>query len=418
MSCPVCVESYNRTTHAQVDCSYCSYVACRACYETYLLQNHTSKCMSCYKEMTREMIVKRFTRKFVSTQYKEHRERCLLEQEKAMLPATQPIVEQLNENEKIKTEIANARSQICALYEKIRNYEDRLHFRNPTSERKTFIRKCPNPNCRGFLSSQWKCNLCERKTCRECNECITDPNDEHKCDPANVETAKLLAKDSKPCPNCGEMIFKIDGCSQIWCTQCHTAFDWRTGQIESGSVHNPHYFEWLQKRNQMDDNPMRDIIPRCGREIDHYFVRQLTRSLRNVYSPEIIRLCRSVIHFREVELPRFRTDRFNDNQDLRILFLRNRIDEQYFRVTLQKREKARNKKEDLFRLFSMMIQCITEIIYRYEQEYEVDNASKYVDEIYKLLEYVNECLKNISSIYSSRRYYVSKELILTTNPLE
>jgi len=40
----------------------------------------------------------------------------------------------------------------------------------------------------------------------------TERDVEHVCDPNNVATAQLLAGDTKPCPKCGEGIFKIDGC--------------------------------------------------------------------------------------------------------------------------------------------------------------------------------------------------------------
>lgn len=433
-TCSVCVESYNKTTRVQVVCAYCSYSACRTCYETYILQS-SAKCMNCLKEMTREEIVKKFTKKFVATKYKEYREKCLFDLEKSMLPATQPVVERMIENERLKEEIIRIRIQISKLYNLIQDYELLIRGgEREKTDRKTFIRKCPNADCRGFLSTQWKCNLCERKTCKECNESMPDLDD-HKCDPNNVETAKLLAKDSKPCPKCGEMIFKIDGCAQIWCTQCRTAFNWNTGKIETGVVHNPHYFEWLKSMGRdVSDNPERDMHIRCGREIDHFFVRDLTRNVsrRNVSNDLAVNMCRNLIHFRAVELPRYQTDRFNDNQDLRVLYLRNRITEETFRTTLQKREKARQKKEDYYRLFAMMIQCVTEIMFRYydqvlkarDEPIQLENKfiykpvertisfEPYLNEIVNLLTYVNECLHNISVTYSCQKYILHTDLSL------
>lgn len=504
--------------------------------------------MNCNKEMTREVMTQKFTKKFLSTRYKEHRENYLFDQEKAMLPATQPIVERLMENERIRENIIKAREQIRELYATIRTYEELLYYKkDSTVERKSFIRKCPNPECRGFLSTQWKCNLCERKTCKECNECMSLEDDEHKCDPNNVETAKLLAKDSKTCPKCGEMIFKIDGCfardvpilmrsgsfkmsqsirvgdqlvgddgtfrtvidtcfgtdqlfkiehedgssytvnskhilvtrqpngflfelsveqylsldifekvqlsavrmttngleslafnvhavgkgdyygwkvdgnqrflhadrtvlhncDQMYCTQCHTAFSWQTGKIETGVMHNPHYYEWLKKQERADPQMIQEMVPRCGREIDHYFIRRLRDSS---CSPMMLEICRNIIHFRAVVLVRYETDRFNDNQDLRVSFLRNQITEQSFRTTLQKREKAREKNEEFYRLFAMMIQCLTEIVYRYADDKK--SAAPYILEIDHLLEYVNTCLHNISKVYSCARYIVDPHLNL------
>jgi hypothetical protein len=69
----------------------------------------------------------------------------------------------------------------------------------------------------------------------------------HRCDPATVETAKLLQKETRPCPKCKALIFKTDGCDQMWCTMCQTPFSWTTGKVEEGRVHNPHYYEWLRR---------------------------------------------------------------------------------------------------------------------------------------------------------------------------
>ena len=406
MSCQICVEPYNSNTRKLVSCPYCEFSACRECVETYMLQHPTPKCMNCSKELTREHIANNFTKKFVSTTYKTHREKCLFEREKAMLPATQPIVEQIIQSEKTKEKIKMIKAQIAALEAEITQYDNELKCSNKKVEPKSFIRKCPNPECRGFLSTQWKCNLCHHKTCRECNECILHPDNEHKCDPANVETVKLIAKDSKPCPKCGELIFKIEGCDQMYCTQCHTPFSWTTGRVESGAIHNPHYFEWLKTQNLSDDQAHLDIVPRCGREIDNYFVHDLLR--KSGRGTAIIAIARNVIHLREVVLPKYRVDAFNDNQDLRVSFLRNQLDESTFRSTLQKREKAREKKEEYYRLLAMLIQCTTEIIYRYHTEQK--DVNLYTQEIQALVDYVNNYFDKISKVYVCQRYRITLDL--------
>lgn len=419
-TCAVCVENYNRSTRFPVPCGQCDFLACRQCYETYLLQHPTPRCMGCARLFSRDDLVSKFSKKFIAGSLKTHRERCLFDMEKAMLPATQPIVERILEDERVHTRIREYTAQIHRLRGEIRRLEDRLSVRstNPQGEeRRAFVRKCPNSECRGFLSTQWKCNLCERRTCKECNECIV-ALEEHKCDPANVETVKLLAKDSKACPKCGELIFKIDGCDQMYCVQCHTAFSWRTGRIEVGNVHNPHYFEWLRKNNQTANH---DTLVRCGRELDNYF---LVRVLRPRNCQTAMYVARGVLHIREVELPRYRTDHFADNQDLRVQFLRQTISEEYFQRTLQKREKAREKKQEYHRLFAMVVQCITEILYRYADEVPVmtetvvekPNAETYFEPYYaeclNLLVYVNECLERISKVFGSQRYYITPEMEL------
>ena len=319
-----------------------------------------------------------------------------------MLPATQVILEHEMKQAEVRSEIMRLQAHIRFLTKELEQ------GRTTTHDRKIFVRKCPYSECRGFLSTQWKCNLCGNRTCKDCNECILMADEEHKCDPANIETAKLLAKDSKPCPNCGELIFKIDGCDQIFCTMCHTAFSWRTGRRETGAIHNPHYYEWMRKTNQTIDQ---DMVVRCGREVDHYFIRHL-RS-KGVGGSLFPTLGRNLIHFREVILPRYTTRAFEDNQDLRLLYLRNQISEEAFQSVLQKREKAREKKQDYYRLFAMMIQCVTDIMYRMSEEGDRSNPERetvYYSEVIALVEYVNGCLRDIANVYSSKRYMMDEML--------
>jgi hypothetical protein len=73
------------------------------------------------------------------------------------------------------------------------------------------VRKCPVNECRGcdvcvlthkprwrsphhrrFLSTRWKCDVCENFICVDCNEIKKD--DTHVCDADAVETMKLLKK--------------------------------------------------------------------------------------------------------------------------------------------------------------------------------------------------------------------------------
>ena len=400
--CLICVEDFNLSRRKIFDCPFCHFKVCRQCFETYMLQHVvTPKCMECKKEFSRQDLSRQMTKRFMNSTYKIHREQCLLDSEKAMLPATQIIVERIIKNEQTMKKIMKLKDDICELQRQIDFYYAEMNNRNSAGERKIFIRKCPNPDCRGFLSTQWICNLCNHKVCKECNELIfsgSEDADEHKCDPQQVESIKLINRDSKACPKCGELIFKIEGCDQIFCTQCHTAFHWKTGKIETGAIHNPHYFEWIRKTNRIA--PEQYMI-RCGREIDHHFI-----SANKFYLilNELNEMCRRLIHMRLVTLTRFETDQFLNNQDLRVKFLRNQITEDQFKIFIQKRDKESQKKKEYYRILSMYIQCMTEIIYRHVEAKSV--RSVVLTEIKNLIDYVNDCLLEISTTYNSVRYHI------------
>jgi len=124
-------------------------------------------------------------------------------------------------------------------------------------ERKKFIRRCTRSDCNGFLSTAWKCGLCDWYSCKDCFTPKGKEHDvAHECKPDDLKTAELICKDSKPCPNCGEFINKSSGCSQMWCITCHTPFDWKTGKIgTSGAIHNPHYYEMMKRKGALPRNP-------------------------------------------------------------------------------------------------------------------------------------------------------------------
>ena len=122
---------------------------------------------------------------------------------------------------------------------------------NQKKEVRKFIRKCPVDNCNGFLSTQWKCGLCDTKVCSDCLEIKPESKtDEHVCNADSVASAKVIKRDTKPCPSCGVRIYKISGCDQMWCVECRVAFSWSTGCKIRGRIHNPHFYEYQQAQGE------------------------------------------------------------------------------------------------------------------------------------------------------------------------
>ena len=238
--CLICAESYNLSTRKYIKCMYCDFEACRKCCETYILSENMSHCMNstCGKPWTKLFISKNFTKVFSTKTLKSHLEQVAFEREQALLPETQIIVEyergvskRLNELQNIIIDLAGQLSTYKREQSILSiglntalttgaipniNTEGNANMKMELESRKNFIRACPADGCRGFLSSRWKCGICEKYTCSECCA-LKEEGKEHECNPDELATAKLLSKDTKPCPKCASMIFKIDGCDQMWC---------------------------------------------------------------------------------------------------------------------------------------------------------------------------------------------------------
>ena len=167
------------------------------------------------------------------------------------------------------------------------------------------------------------CGISVCSKCHEKKEKVNNEEEQHVCKQENLDTAKLLAQDTKPCPSCATPIFKISGCDQMFCTKCHTGFSWKTGKIEKGVIHNPHYYE-LQRLN--GGNLQRNIgdVP-CG-GLPH--PRDLEEKLAKIpvaQKKSIMEFRRTHDHNQEEVLPRYRVNATNDNRDVRIKYMVNEI---------------------------------------------------------------------------------------------
>ena len=91
--------------------------------------------------------------------------------------------------------------------------DEGIPIAKPEEEKKKFIRRCTHDGCQGFLSTAWKCGICDYYSCPKCFKVKTMKHDDpHECAKEDLETAELIKKDCKSCPNCGEFIMKTSGC--------------------------------------------------------------------------------------------------------------------------------------------------------------------------------------------------------------
>ena len=417
-ACNVCVEDFNKTNRTKVTCK-CGFEACRECIKKYLMDQTTdAHCMSCKVQWNRQFLNESFEKTFITKTWKTYREKLLFEKELAMMPETQVYVEKLVNIEKKEIEKKNMREELTKFLERFDACDKELsELKNSgiDTSRREFIRHCPNGDCRGFLNTSLKCNLCEMWACGDCREVKGETRDtEHVCKEEIVASVKKLEKDTKPCPKCSSSIFKINGCDQIWCYKCHTAFNWKTLKIETGTIHNPEYFEYLRRSGKEIERTEGDVP--CGRELSNYFVSRV----KNIFPAKIMNITRAVIHIKSVDLIRFETRNIQDtNRDIRIKYMMGKIDADKMKILLQKREKENQKKTEISNILKMYIQCVTDIIYRLQEDYKIDeedttklfnsiNINKYYYEINNLVEYTNECFEKVSKSYNCKIWTINR----------
>ena len=85
--CFACCESFNKSTHALVNCDGCNFPICKGCVRTYLTSTASDPhCMNCKKGWSQKFIVANLNQTWVSKDYKEHRKKFLTDQQIAKLP--------------------------------------------------------------------------------------------------------------------------------------------------------------------------------------------------------------------------------------------------------------------------------------------------------------------------------------------
>jgi hypothetical protein len=381
--------------------------------------------MSCRRGWNDEFLDLNFTKAFRVGPYKKHRENILLDREISLLPTRQPRVEatvkrnettrklivvraELNELDKKRGEILNRSSK---LNRELTRYQAESEGRAPPAwtltedERSTpqdkarFIMKCPDGECRGFLSTAYKCGTCQKWACSDCLVIKGLEKDAaHTCEPGQKETVALIIKESKACPKCGERISKIDGCDQMWCVDCHTAFSWTTGAIVNGIVHNPHYYEYLRKQGG-------GVAPRNAGDVPcggipywrHMFlaVNALDEDAKKLV--QAIHRVTSEVSDQHIQAYQGHFN-VNDNGDLGVQYLTKEIDKEAMKKELVKRELKRNKQLAIRAVLEMFVNTSTMMLSQIvnDKPTKDEELAPLLLAYENLRVYVNDSLLNVS----------------------
>jgi hypothetical protein len=265
MECEICFAKTST-----ISCLKCNISACKKCWKTHLLALVSDpKCLNCDAVISDEFIKNNFPNAFL-TDITKAKGQWLIKFHEAILPETYEILcNYKNDEEKymfcktclqIKRKIVHDDDVIIIIKcSRCRVPLSKLPlcFGNPPSyypsylnnnvivekPKKTFtFTHCPIKNCDGFVFDS-KCGECNSVICKKCN---TEKKENHECIEEDLESVKEIKNSSSNCPGCWVPISKINGCNQMWCTKCRTAFDYRSGEIIKKHFHNPHYFDYLR----------------------------------------------------------------------------------------------------------------------------------------------------------------------------
>jgi hypothetical protein len=347
------------------------------------------------------------------------------------------LLAKTNASEELRKELAKKRDEYYVLYSKVMRgdgnelgTEDEIATAGSAAagsqeaEKKKFIRRCTRDNCQGFLSTAWKCGICEYYSCNKCfKERGKKQDDPHECKKEDLETAELIRKDSKPCPNCGEFITKSEGCDQMFCVSCQTPFSWNTGKIiTTGAIHNPHYYEWLKRNGQnLPRNPA--DVP-CGGYPNAWQLRRFPRDFPKDLEQQFMEYHRLCIEVQDTSTRNWQT---HLNQDLanrtNINFLIGEYDEKRWGQLLAQQEKKRKRDGEVQDIFGAFRMIAVELINRFQNYHDptygrnpptpvlVDLIRQILMEFHGLIDMINDAFKKSSL----RHKYSVPFLYITTS---
>lgn len=426
MECPICTN--NVDTNRFVECPSCNYEVCFSCIDKYIKNSKGDvNCMSCKNVWDRTFMFRSIPPSIMFSTIKEKRETVLFDIEKAMLPHTMPLIPLALENEKLNEkkkdlldEMNRINSELMEINNQLaRNTTKRYHIiRNmnndpianvvaagpsnsksqskPQKEIIETVCLCPKNECRGFIiKKDMKCGICSTEICKDCHAISTD---NHTCNKNDIESVNLIKKECKACPSCNVPSRKTEGCSQVWCMMCKTAWDWNTRKIETGAIHATDYYNYMR-------NNKIPIAPVCGQYINP--ATHFTR-FENNYPKLFTATEREFIwnQFRLIGEYRYRmndTIPVPDNLDLRIKFLKKEIDEKQWKSLLHKRDKEVIFKTEIHRMKVAYVQTMSDAITylcNSQTEKELIDSLKYCKDFHEMM---NGEYEKLAKCFNSKR---------------
>jgi len=378
--------------------------------------------MFCKTPWDRDFMNTFLTKKFVENDLKIYYENLFLERQISLLPDTQKdaliekkVIFMAAQSVEATSELNRIKKKLHDQKEIIRAYNLEIYrLKSGTStdnnlKSENFTIKCCTNECNGFLDSKYYCDLCETKFCRHC---MTIKTEDHECDEDLKATIQAIKKDSKPCPGCGEMISKIDGCDQMWCIKCHIQFSWRSGIQIQGYNHNPEYFRWMRESGQnLERNPHERAETLCGERFTDRTIYDIILNIfphqKNVVSYyQSIYMCYRHLQWL-IGVINGQNNRNNDSElkRLRIKYLLGTLSQEQWKKTLQQID----KKEKKTKAYNNIWQLVQTVLHSYmEQIITLKNSDGCKDEYLKIISettkfrnYVNESFIKASNVYGS-----------------
>ena len=401
--CSLCDQTvlYSQFNDKLYVCESCNMRKCDYCARMCLLVNDM-KCVNCDED---EFSIERIKRFFPNTYYnKFFKPRVKRQDSDEYVDYRLLIIKKVREKLSVNESLFKISLDLYRIkYGLDWNSEGTQEIKR---EIQKFIKKCPDSDCRGFLSSAWKCGICTNFFCKDCHAKKRSHDEYHTCNESEKATVEMLNKDTKPCPQCGIPIHKYVGCNHMFTPCCNIGFDWKSGKIIANNRNtSPEYYEFMRRTNggvvprEIGDDP-------CAGIVEYHIVRA---SLVNIGSSLYTSYHQLMTHTNNILLPRLPAVTGNfDSDNLGVMYLIGDINEIKWKSELKKLIKKDEKNNNIYHVLNMFVNVINDFFRNLMEDHNVIVFRENAD---RLIEYVNSQIKTINKRYGSldRSFFLKLE---------
>lgn len=301
-----------------------------------------------------------------------------------------------------------------------RNTNNATFMNSSANSVKAYIKPCGKNECKGYVNkSDNTCELCKTVYCSKCME---EKCDDHVCKVEDIQTVKLLRKDTKNCPSCATLIHRISGCPDMFCVNCNTAFNWNTLEINKRGNSNPHYYEWIRRNGGGDRNASVDPNNECGiRELyTHNMMRSsVYRNLTDEQQRTTNTILQRLHHFENryninslyKSVHKTRSNDFHIiSLSYRADYMRNKSSEKNFKQLLLRSSKAKEYNNNITEILSSIRefrQCLLRNIVYFNPARDPDHNTfdfdSFVEEATNFVKYINECVAHLELVFYNKK---------------
>jgi hypothetical protein len=242
--CPICILPIEKA----LVCPECQYTTCLECIEISIYQYKKAECINCHVPYTYSFIQSKFPKTFIVKNIDEPRIDDIYKEQIALISIEMPLKPLLQQAKDLDI-LHNWRDDdMYAQFIEIKT--DISHERRLLHERTVVERyKCAGCNLGTYLEDNPQCQNCKKLNCKLC-ETVVANLETHRCKKSDLDTLAEIKKESTRCPKCSIWISKVEGCNDMFCTECRTPFNYRTGLVIKNGFHNPEYQEYLNRGGQ------------------------------------------------------------------------------------------------------------------------------------------------------------------------